>query len=142
MYITPLNQHYNPNFQAYEKTFVIIKPDAVRRNLEGIILSKIKDTGLEVLDEWSGVAPREMIEGNYIQYKEKPFFQEWVDFMMSGRLRAIVLGGDDAIDKASTLKKQLRSEYAPNEKRLNLIHCSDDVEKARKEIANFLDTKA
>ena len=142
MYITPLNQHYNPNFQAYEKTFVIIKPDAVRRNLEGIILSKIKDTGLEVLDEWSGVAPIEMIEGIYIQYKEKPFFQEWVDFMMSGRLRAIVLGGDDAIDKASTLKKQLRSEYAPNEKRLNLIHCSDDVEKARKEIANFLDTKA
>ena len=142
MYITHINQHYNPNFQAYEKTFVIIKPDAVRRNLEGIILSKIKDTGLEVLDEWSGVAPRKMIEGNYIQYKEKPFFQEWVDFMMSGRLRAIVLGGDDAIDKASTLKKQLRSEYAPNEKRLNLIHCSDDVEKARKEIANFLDTKA
>ena len=83
-----------------------------------------------------------MVEGNYIQYKEKPFFQEWIDFMMSGRLRAIVLGGDDTIEKAGTIKKQVRSEYAPNEKRLNLIHCSDDVEEARKEIANFLDTRA
>ena len=141
MYIPPINQNYNQNFQAYEKTFVIIKPDAVRRNLESTILSKIKDAGLEVLEEWSGIAPRKMIEGNYIQYKEKPFFQEWVEFMMSGRLRAIVLGGDDAIDKASTIKKQVRSEYAPNEKRLNLIHCSDDIEEARKEIANFLDTR-
>lgn len=141
MYISPINQNYNPNFQAYEKTFVIIKPDAVKRNLEIEILNKIKNSGLEILEEWSGVAPRKMVEGTYIQYKEKPFFQEWVDFMMSGRLRAIVLGGDDAIDKASTIKKQVRSEYAPNEKRLNLIHCSDDIEEARKEIANFLDTK-
>lgn len=141
MYITPINQNYNPNFQAYEKTFVIIKPDAVKRNLETTILSKIKESGLEVLDEWYGIAPRKMVEGNYIQYKEKPFFQEWIDFMMSGRLRAIVLGGDDAIDKACTIKKEIRNEYAPNEKRLNLIHCSDDVEEARKEIANFLDTK-
>lgn len=142
MYITPITQNYNQNFQAYEKTFVIIKPDAVRRNLEMTILDRIKETGLEVIEEWSGIAPQKMIEGNYIQYKEKPFFKEWVDFMMSGRLRAIVLGGDDAIDKASAIKKQVRSEYAPNEKRLNLIHCSDDVEAARKEIANFLDTKA
>lgn len=141
MYISPINQNYNPNFQAYEKTFVIIKPDAVKRNLEIEILNKIKNSGLEILEEWSGVAPRKMVEGTYIQYKEKPFFQEWVDFMMSGRLRAIVLGGDDAIDKASTIKKQVRSKYAPNEKRLNLIHCSDDIEEARKEIANFLDTK-
>lgn len=142
MYISPTNQNYNPNFQAYEKTFVIIKPDAVKRNLEIEILNKIKNSGLEILEEWSGVAPRKMVEGNYIQYKEKPFFQEWIDFMMSGRLRAIVLGGDDAIEKAGTIKKQVRSEYAPNEKRLNLIHCSDDVEEARKEIANSLDTRA
>lgn len=141
MYISPINQNYNPNFQAYEKTFVIIKPDAVKRNLEIEILNKIKNSGLEILEEWSGVAPRKMVEGNYIQYKEKPFFQEWIDFMTSGRLRAIVLGGDDAIEKAGTIKKQVRSEYAPNEKRLNLIHCSDDVEEARKEIANFLDTR-
>ena len=142
MYISPTNQNYNPNFQAYEKTFVIIKPDAVKRNLEIEILNKIKNSGLEILEEWSGVAPRKMVEGNYIQYKEKPFFQEWIDFKMSGRLRAIVLGGDDAIEKAGTIKKQVRSEYAPNEKRLNLIHCSDDVDEARKEIANFLDTRA
>ena len=141
MYITPLNQNYNPNFQAYEKTFIIIKPDAVERNIEAIILDKIKHANLEILDEWTGIAPRKMVEGNYIQYKGKHFFQEWIDFMVSGRLRAIVLGGDDAISKANKIKKDIRKQYAPTEKRLNLIHCSDDIEEARKEIANFIDTK-
>ena len=142
MYITPTTKNYNPNFQAYEKTFVIIKPDAVRRDLESIILNKIKHSGLEVLDEWSGIAPRKMIEGNYIQYKDKPFFKDWIDFMVSGRLRAVILGGDEAISKANGIKKDIRGQYAPAEKRLNLIHCSDDIETAKKEIANFLDTKA
>ena len=142
MYITPTTQNYNQNFQAYEKTFVIIKPDAVRRNIESIILDKIKHSGLEILDEWSGIASRKMIEGNYIQYKDKPFFKDWIDFMVSGRLRAIILGGDDAILKASVIKKDIRNQYAPSEKRLNLIHCSDDIKSAQKEIANFLDTKA
>lgn len=142
MYIYPNQQSFHPNFQAYEKTFVIIKPDAVRRDIEGIILNKIKNADLEIIDEWTGIASRKMIEGNYIQYKEKPFFKDWIDFMVSGRLRAIVLGGDDAISKANGIKKDIRSEYAPAEKRLNLIHCSDDIEAAQKEIANYLDTKA
>lgn len=143
MYIPQINNNYNyPTFQAYEKTFVIIKPDAVRRNIEEVILDKIKNSGLEILDEWSGIAPRRMVEGNYIQYKEKPFFKEWIDFMTSGRLRAIVLGGDDAISRASKIKQEVRREYASSsEKRLNLIHSSDDIESARKEIANYLDTK-
>ena len=142
MYITPTTKNYNPNFQAYEKTFVIIKPDAVKRNIESIILDKIKHADLEILDEWAGVASRKMMEGNYIQYKDKPFFKDWIDFMVSGRLKAIVVGGDDAISKANIIKKDIRSQYAPSEKRLNLIHCSDDIEAAEKEIANFIDTKA
>ena len=72
------------------------------------------------LDNIQVIEQNEQISSD-IQYKEKPFFQEWVEFMMSGRLRAIVLGGDDAIDKASTIKKQVRSEYAPNEKGFNIV---------------------
>ncbi len=53
----------------------------------------------------------------------------------------MVLGGEDAVARASTLKKSIRSQYAPGEKRFNLIHSSDDVESAKREIANFFDTE-
>ena len=66
MYISPNQQSFHPNFQAYEKTFVIIKPDAVKRDIEGIILNKIKNADLEILDEWTGIASRKMIEGNHL----------------------------------------------------------------------------
>lgn len=61
--------------------------------------------------------------------------------MVSGKIKAMVLGGEDAVARASTLKKSIRSQYAPGEKRFNLIHSSDDVESAKREIANFFDTE-
>lgn len=139
MFIAPTNQTYTPNFCAYEKSFMIVKPDAVQRKLDGKIMEEIQDAGLVVLKQWSGVAPRSKMEGNYIQYREKPFFKAWIDFMISGNIKAMIVGGEDAIKKASGVKQKMRAQYAPGERRLNLLHASDDTEAAQKEIANFFD---
>ncbi len=134
-----LYQNYNPYFQAYEKTFVMLKPDAIKRHLNNRIMEEIDHRGLSVLKEWNGVAPRDKMERNYTQHKNKSFFQDWIDFMVSGRIKALILGGDDAIEKVNLLKKFIRNEFAPGEKRYNLMHSSDDNEAAKREIANFFD---
>ncbi len=139
MFITPINQNYNPQFCKYEKTFMIIKPDAVKRNLGGRIMDEISDAGLQVLRQWDGTAPRAKMEGNYSQYRHKSFYPEWIDFMISGDIRALVVGGDDAIEKAASVKQRIRTEYAPGERRYNLLHSSDDEDAASREISNFFD---
>lgn len=145
MQITPIQyNNYNSklNFTAYERTFVMLKPDAMNRKLDSAIMQKINDSGLKVLKQWDGVPTREQMEGNYISHKNKSFFPEWIDFLISGKIRALIVGGEDAVSKASNLKKDIRSEFAPGEKRFNLIHSSDDVESAKREISNFFDVKA
>ena len=63
---TPLyTKNYPQTFTAYEKTFVMLKPDSFQRNVDGIIMKKINSKGLKVLNEWEGIAPRKKLEGNY-----------------------------------------------------------------------------
>lgn len=141
MKITPNQASYRPCFTAYEKTFVMLKPDAINRHLDSKIMDEIKSSGLTVLTQWNGTPTRSKMEGNYITHRDKFFFKDWIDFLVSGKIKAMVLGGEDAVARASTLKKSIRSQYAPGEKRFNLIHSSDDVESAKREIANFFDTE-
>lgn len=141
--LTPnFNNRYTPSFQAYQKTFVMLKPDSFERRLDGVIMKKLADNNLQVLKQWEGIAPREKMEVNYVQHKNKPFFPAWIDFLISGKIRAMLVGGEDAIEVVNTLKKSVRQELAPGEKRFNLIHSSDDTASAEREIHNFFDKDA
>ena len=135
--ISPINRKPKYSFKAYEKTFMIIKPDAFERKLEHIIEQSILQKGLKITKNFEGIAPRTKIENNYIAKKNKPFFKAWIDFMTSGKLKALIVEGDEAITKALEIKTNIRNKYAPNEKRYNLIHCSDDKTNATREIINF-----
>ena len=136
-YINNKNNRNNLSFKAYERSFMIIKPDAFEKKLEKVIEKNIIDKGLKITESFEGIAPRVKMENNYIAKKHKSFFKEWMDFLTSGKLKAIVVEGDDAITKALDIKSEIRRLYAPNEKRYNLVHCSDDTTNATREIINF-----
>lgn len=127
------------SFKAYEKTFMIIKPDAFQRNLDSVIENNILQSGLKISKSFEGIASKKKMKNNYISQKHKTFFNDWIEFLTSGKIKAIVVEGDDAISKALQIKNFIRTTYAPNEKRYNLVHCSDDRANARREIKNFFD---
>lgn len=138
--ITKSIKKYNsPSFSAYEKTLVLLKPDAFRRKADNLIMQKILSKNLNIEDSFEGVASRKKIEVNYVEHSKKDFFGEWIDFMVSGPIRALIVTGEDAVSKMNALKKEIRLKYAPDEKRFNLIHTSDDLLSANREIMNMFD---
>ena len=130
----------SPSFSAHEKTFMMLKPDAYKRHLDKEILMELKeDKGLKITKEWEGIAPREKVEKNWESKRNKSFFNSWMDFMTSGKIKAMVVEGDNAISKVLNFKKKIREKFAPNQKRENLVHSSDDAKSANNEIKNFFD---
>lgn len=84
---------------AIEKTLSIIKPDGVRRNLCGKIISMFENANLKVCASRMKVLSRHEAEGFYAVHKERPFFGELVDYMCSGPVLLMVLEGENAISK-------------------------------------------
>ena len=84
---------------AFERTFAIIKPDAVSRGLQGEILSRINKAGFQIVAIKSMRLTKEEAGGFYAVHKERPFFGELTDFMSSGKIVAMVLEAEDAILK-------------------------------------------
>src|SRR5262249_10406212 len=84
---------------ALERTFAIIKPDAVSRGLQGEILSRINKAGFQIVAIKSMRLTKEEAGGFYAVHKERPFFGELTDFMSSGKIFAMVLEAEDAILK-------------------------------------------
>ena len=82
---------------ARERTFSIIKPDATRRNLTGKIIAKFEEGGLRVVASKRIRMTRQQAEGFYAVHKERPFFGELVDFMISGPVVVQVLEGENAV---------------------------------------------
>ena len=82
---------------AIQRTFSIIKPDATKRNLTGKIIAKFEDAGLRIVASKRIHMTREQAEGFYAVHKERPFFGELVDFMISEPVVVQVLEGEDAI---------------------------------------------
>jgi nucleoside-diphosphate kinase len=82
---------------ALERTFAIIKPDAVSRGLQGEILSRINKAGFQIIPIKSLRLTKEEAGGFYAVHKERPFFGELTDFMSSGKIFAMVLEADGAI---------------------------------------------
>ena len=129
-----------------ERTFSIIKPDATTRNLTGAINAMIEQAGLRIVAQKRVRITKEQAEAFYAVHKERPFFRELVDFMISGPVVVQVLQGDNAIaryrdimgatDPAKAAPGTIRKVHA-NSIGENSVHGSDAPETAVKEIAQF-----
>jgi len=131
---------------AVQRTFSIIKPDAVAKNVIGKIVSRFESNGLKVVASKMKHLSRQEAEGFYAVHKDRPFFKDLVDFMISGPVVLQVLEGEDAIAKNRALmgatdpKKAeagtIRADFAESID-ANAVHGSDAPETAAIEIAYF-----
>ncbi|MBB3763615.1 nucleoside-diphosphate kinase [Sphingomicrobium lutaoense] len=133
---------------AVTRTFSIIKPDATRRNLTGAVTKKLEEAGLRVVASKRIHMTREQAEGFYAVHKDRPFFGELVEFMISEPVVVQVLEGEDAVKRnrdimgatnpAEAEEGTIRKEYALSIGE-NSVHGSDSDENAKTEIAFFFD---
>ena len=131
---------------AVERTFSIIKPDAVAKNAIGRILSRFEAAGLKIIAARMAHLSRGEAEQFYAVHKERPFFKDLVDFMISGPVMIQVLEGDNAILKnrdlmgATDPKKAapgtIRADFADSID-ANAVHGSDAPETAKGEVSFF-----
>ncbi len=131
---------------AVTRTFSIIKPDATRRNLTGAVTAKLEEAGLRVVASKRIHMSREQAEGFYAVHRERPFFGELVEFMISGPVVVQVLEGEDAVKRnrdimGATNPKDaaegtIRKTFAESIE-ANSVHGSDSDENAAIEIAYF-----
>ncbi|MCF1503495.1 MULTISPECIES: nucleoside-diphosphate kinase [Afifella] len=131
---------------ALERTFSIIKPDATARNLTGAINAMIEAAGLRIVAQKRVKMTREQAETFYAVHKERPFFGELVDFMISGPVVVQVLEGEGAIAKyrevmgatnpENAAEGTIRKAHAKSVGE-NSVHGSDAPETAAVEIAQF-----
>ena len=131
---------------AVERTLSIIKPDAVKKNLIGKILARFEAAGLRIVAARMTHLSRAEAEGFYEVHRERPFFRDLVEFMISGPVLVQVLEGDDAIAKNRDLmgatdprkaaKGTIRADFAASID-ANAVHGSDGTDTAKSEIAYF-----
>ena len=131
---------------ALERTFSIIKPDATRRNITGKVIAKLEEGGLRVVASKRIRMTKDQAEGFYGVHRERPFFGELVEFMMSEPVVVQVLEGDNAIARnreimgatnpAEAAPGTIRAEYAESIGE-NSVHGSDGPDTAAQEIEFF-----
>ena len=129
-----------------ERTFAIIKPDAVARHLAGDILKRIEDSGLRVVGLRLTQLSRAEAESFYAVHQERPFYKSLCDYMTSGPVIVAVLAGEGAIkrwrdlmgatDPAKAALGTIRKDFGQNVEQ-NATHGSDAPETAANEIAFF-----
>ena len=131
---------------AATRTFSIIKPDATRRNLTGAVTRMLEEAGLRVVASKRIHMTREQAEGFYGVHRERPFFNDLVEFMISGPVVVQVLEGEDAVTRnrdimgatnpanaePGTIRKDLAESIEAN-----TVHGSDSEENAKIEIEFF-----
>lgn len=126
-----------------EETLVLIKPDGVKRQLCGEILSRYECKGLEIKAMKLLQTPQELAEEHYAEHKDKPFFGELVDFITSGPVLAFILGGQNAVASVRAINGatnpldatpgSIRGDYALTLDS-NVVHASDSAESAAREM--------
>ena len=131
---------------AIERTFSIIKPDAVAKNVIGKIYSRFETNGLQIVASKMLRLSREQAEGFYAEHKGRPFFPALIEFMTSGPVMVQVLEGENAVAKnrelmGATNPKEadegtIRADFAESID-ANAVHGSDATESAAREIAYF-----
>ena len=129
-----------------ERTFAIIKPDAVAKQAAGAILQRIEESGLAVVAMKKLQLTEQLAQGFYAVHRERPFFGDLVKFMTSGPVVVLVLEADGAIQRWRDLMGPTNSEEAPEgtirgdfgtDIERNASHGSDAPETAKVEIAYF-----
>jgi nucleoside-diphosphate kinase len=131
---------------AIERTLSIIKPDAVAKNVIGQIYARFENAGLKIVAARMIQLSRAEAEGFYAVHRERPFFKDLVDFMISGPVMVQALEGEGAIAKNRELmgatdpkkadKGTIRADFADSID-ANAVHGSDAAETAQVEIAYF-----
>lgn len=131
-----------------EKTFSIIKPNAVEDNNIGNIIARFEKEGLKIAAAKLVSLSKEKAEGFYIEHKERPFFGSLINFMTSGPVVLMVLEGENAVDRNREIMgatnpeeaadNTLRKLYAKSIE-ANAVHGSDSPTSAEREIAYFFD---
>ena len=131
---------------ALERTLSIIKPDAVKKNVIGQVLARFEKAGLRIVAARMKHLSRAEAEGFYAVHRQRPFFRDLVEFMISGPVLIQVLEGDDAVarnrelmgatDPKKAEKGTIRADFAQSID-ANAVHGSDSVENARTEVAYF-----
>ena len=131
---------------ALERTISIIKPDAVAKNVIGEIYSRFEKAGLKIVAARMRQLSRAEAESFYAVHRQRPFFKDLVDFMVSGPIMVQVLEGENAIAKNRDLmgatdpkkaeKGTIRADFADSID-ANAVHGSDSDETAKTEVAFF-----
>ena len=131
---------------SVERTLSIIKPDATKRNLTGLINAKFENAGLKIIGQKRLQLTRSMAEKFYEIHKDRPFFADLVNFMISGPVVVQVLEGDNAVklnrdvmgatNPDDAEEGTIRKEFAESIE-ANSVHGSDSFENAQKEISFF-----
>ena len=126
-----------------EETLVLIKPDGVKRQICGEILTRYERKGLIIKAMKLLQTPKELAEEHYAEHKDKPFFGELVDFITSGPVLAFVLAGKNAVTSVRTINGatnpvdatpgSIRGDYALTMDS-SVVHASDSVDSAAREI--------
>jgi nucleoside-diphosphate kinase len=129
-----------------EETLVLLKPDAVARNLCGRIITRFEERGLKILALKMMKLSAEQAEIHYAEHVGKPFFPSLAKFITSGPLVAMVLSGEQAVKVVRTMMGPTKPIEAPPgtirgdfalTMGANIIHGSDSIESAKREIAVF-----
>jgi nucleoside-diphosphate kinase len=131
---------------AVERTLSIIKPDATKRNLTGAINALIEESGLRIVAQKRVWLSEGQAEGFYAVHRERPFFRDLVNFMISGPVVVQVLEGENAVAKyrdvmgatnpANAAEGTIRKRFAESIE-ANSVHGSDSLENAEREIEFF-----
>ncbi|ATA23002.1 nucleoside-diphosphate kinase [Brenneria goodwinii] len=129
-----------------ERTFSIVKPNAVAKNAIGAIYARFESAGFKIVAAKMLHLTREQAEGFYAEHQGKPFFDGLISFMISGPVMVQVLEGENAVQRnrdimgatnpANALAGTLRADYADSLTE-NAVHGSDSTESAQREIAYF-----
>ncbi len=127
-----------------ERTFVMIKPDGVQRRLVGKIIERFEQAGLKIVAMKFMAVPMELAEKHYEVHKGKPFYEGLIKYITSGPVVAMVMEGENVIERVRTLvgatdpqkaaPGTIRGDFCQHIGR-NAIHASDGKETAEKEIA-------
>ncbi len=133
-----------------EKTLVLIKPDGVQKGLIGEVIKRFEQRGLNIAALKLFVMSEEQANVHYAEHKGKPFFPGLIDYITSGPIVAMVVAGDSAIKVVRTMMGSTNpAEAAPGTIRgdyaltiaENVIHGSDSLESAQREIAIYFTNK-
>lgn len=131
---------------AIEKTYIMLKPDCIKRGLMGEVISRIEKKGYKITDAKMLNLDEKILREHYAHIADKPFFQEIVSYMTSGPVLAMIVEGENAVKGMRILMGAtkfeeatagtIRGDYAFCTSE-NIIHGSDSIENARIEIKRF-----